>query len=115
MPVAQDYWNKSRETQTTEFTIYPIGTHTRVSVDSIQTLTAPTGASILIFQSEGGTIRYTLDNGSTNPTTTLGFRLGTSDGERRIDLFPKASIKIVGEAAGYFVNYQWFAASQKHL
>lgn len=115
MSTAQDYWNKSRQVQTTEFTIYPVGNHTRVSVDSVQTITAPNGASIIIFQAEGGTVRYTLDNGVSTPTATFGFRLSVSDGERRLDLFSGAVIRFIGEAAGAFVNYQWFAGTQKHI
>jgi hypothetical protein len=104
---AQNYFAESLRDTHTIFRMTPAGAHARVSVDTIQTITAPVGGSILLIQAEGGTVRYTFDG--TNPTATLGFRLGTADGERRIDLAgTQPSIKVVGEAAGFFVNVQWF-------
>lgn len=104
---AQNYFNQSLRDTPSIFRMIPIGAHTRVGVDTKQTLTAPDGGSILLIQAEGGTVRYTFDG--TDPTATLGFRLGTADGERRIDLGGASpAIEVIGEAAGYFVNYQWF-------
>lgn len=92
------------------FTFYPIGSHTRIGVDTVQTITI-TGntqfhksADLVVFQAEVGTIRYTIDG--TTPTATLGFRLGPTDGERRIDLHANGQVKVIGETAGSFVNYQ---------
>jgi hypothetical protein len=89
----------------TDFTFFPVGNHTRVAVDTAQTLTAPAKASIIILQAEGGTIRYRLDNGTA--TATSGLRLGPTEGERRFDLYQGVTLSVIGEAAGAFVNYLW--------
>lgn len=88
-------------------TMAPTSTHQRQGVDSVVTITAPTQATMIVIQAEVSAVRITLD-GVTNPTATLGFRFTETDGERRIDVYPGFVIKAIGEAAGAFVNYQFF-------
>jgi hypothetical protein len=90
-----------------EFSVRPVGLHFRLGVDTVQFIQAPEGASILIIQAEAQTVRYVLSRASVNPSATFGFRLTPTDGERRIDLFQNSTVKVIGEAAGGFVNCQW--------
>jgi hypothetical protein len=94
-----------------DFAIVPVGVHVRQGVDTLQTLTPPPRASILIVQAEGQTVRYVISGGGSNPSTTFGFRLSPTEGERRIDLNPNMTIRFIGEAAGGFINYQWCRVS----
>lgn len=87
------------------FAIIPIGSHTRVGVDTVQTLTAPEDASILLLEADGQNVRYRLDGGT--PTATVGFLLETTDNVIRLDLYNNVSIQVIGVSAGGFVNYQW--------
>ncbi len=89
----------------TEFSFQTVGNHTRVAVDTAQTLTAPAKASIIVFQAEGGTIRYRFDG--VTATATSGLRLGPTEGERRLDLYQGCRLSVIGEAAGSFCNYVW--------
>ena len=102
---AQQYLAESYADTYSIFRIAVTGPHTRTSVDSVTTVSAPLGANVIIFQAEGGTIRYTLDG--SNPSASFGFRLAVADGERRLDLPAGAVLKFIGEASGFFVNYQW--------
>jgi hypothetical protein len=89
----------------TQFSIQTVGQHQRVGVDTVQTLTAPAGASIIMLQAEGGTIRYRFDGGTA--TSTSGLRLAPTEGERRLDMFQGVRVSVIGEAAGAFCNYVW--------
>jgi hypothetical protein len=89
----------------TQFSIQAVGQHQRVGVDTVQTLIAPAGASIIMLQAEGGTIRYRFDGATA--TTTLGLRLGPTEGERRFDLYQGVTLSVIGEAPGALVNYIW--------
>lgn len=90
------------------FAIIPVGAHNRTAVDTVQTLTAPANANVLLLQAEDASIRYTID-GTTNPTSDIGFLLEASDAEIRLDLYYGCSIKVLGVGAS--VNYQWARAS----
>jgi hypothetical protein len=90
-----------------KFAAIPVGIHIRQGVDTVQTLTPPAQASILVIQAEGQVVRYIISSGGSNPSATFGFRLSPTEGERRIDLFQNARIRVIGEAAGGFINAQW--------
>jgi len=90
-----------------KFSVVPVGLHFRLAVDTMQTLVAPERASIIVMQAEGQTLRYVISSGGSAPSATFGFRLSPTDGERRIDLFQNATIKVIGEAPGGVVNAQW--------
>lgn len=85
------------------FGIVPVGAHTRTGTDAVVTLTCPENASILLVEGSVASCRYTLDG--SNPTVDIGFLLEPADNVARIDLFPGATVKILG--TGGFINYQW--------
>lgn len=73
------------------------------------TIDIPFGAYGVILQGSGSgssNIRYTLD-GSTPPSTTLGFRLSVDGTPTRLDLYPGAKVRVRG-AASASVSYQFF-------
>ncbi len=86
------------------FSLLPMGTMTRVSVNTEQVLTPPTGASILLIQADVGSVRYTIDE-ATSPTADIGFLLEATDAVERLDLYELCTVRVIG--TGAFVNYQW--------
>lgn len=91
--------------------VAPVGNVTNIAnASSVQTLTAPAGATILMLQSDGAAgsteyIRYTFDG--TNPTTTLGFLNVPDAGMVTINLGPGQVVKVISGGATQGVNYQW--------
>lgn len=90
----------------TMFTLVPVGAHTTQTVNQTNvTLTAPTGASVLLLQCTTDTIRYRIDG--TAATTTDGFLLEATDGVERLDLEAGSSVNVFGVAVTSVIQYQW--------
>lgn len=89
----------------TVFSVINCGAHTRASCNALLTLTAPTKASIIFLQAEAAPLRYTFDEGNTDPTADIGFLLAANSTIVRLDLYEDCVIKLIGNNA--FVNYQW--------
>jgi hypothetical protein len=84
----------------------PLGSHTtNSSLSSAVTLTPATGATMLMIQSTGQNVRYTLDG--TVPTASVGFRLTPGDGAVILPISPTSVVKVIQEAASGTVGYQW--------
>lgn len=80
------------------------GNHTRVNTDTMQSVTIPGTANLVLIQAEAQPIRYTIN--STVPTATTGFRLLPTEGVLRLDAIQGTTIRFISESAGAFVNYQ---------
>lgn len=93
-----------------QFSVRPVGTHTRNTLlGTAVTLTLPSNACGIFLQVESGNINYTIDG--TTPTTGatgVGFKQGTADGVVRIDLFPGAVVRVIEQASGAVIQYQYF-------
>lgn len=88
------------------FEFNPVGNHTRnASLGTAVTLTAPTGATKLLIQALTQDVRYTLDNST--PSSTNGFLMVADDPPLLIPLGPDTIVKIIQDAAGAEVQYQW--------
>lgn len=83
--------------------IKPIGVCTRTATDTAITIAIPNTANAIMISAEAQKIRFTID-GST-PTATLGLGL-VIDEPLTINMIPGSSLKVIGQAAAGFVNYQ---------
>jgi hypothetical protein len=87
---------------------YPVGAHTKdTAVNTVKTLTPPSGANCLLLQTTTKDVRYTLD-GSV-PDATTGFLL--SAGEPILLMVnPGETVKVpkvIEVAASAVLQYQW--------
>lgn len=84
----------------------PVGNHVQVTPDAtVQTLTAPAGATALWIQTIGNNIR--LVRRGTPAAAGPGFQLTPAMGIRMLAVEEGESIKYIREAAGAIVQYQW--------
>jgi len=84
-----------------------LGDHMRnAALSSVVTLTAPTGAAVLVFTVETKAIRVRLDGGT--PTTTVGL-LYSAGGPYTLGVVPGQVIKLIEAEASAVLNYQWSA------
>lgn len=85
--------------------LVPVGAHgTNTNIAAAFTLTPPAGAYRLVIQALGQNVRYTLDG--TAPTATVGFVLAAGD-TALIQLGARMTIRVIQEAAGAAIAYQW--------
>lgn len=84
----------------------PVGAHTgNASLSSAVTLTPPATATAILAQALTANVRYTLDG--TTPTASVGFQLKAGDSPVLIDVAPGLTIKVIQEASGADLEYQW--------
>ena len=85
----------------------PIGEHQTLTlgVDEHTLANEGAGARFILMQATDQDIRYTLDNSA--PTTAHGFRMKADDPERLIPITSDTTIRVAGEVAGAFLEYQW--------
>lgn len=85
--------------------ISPVGAHVSLACATVQTIPIPDGATGIIMSASAQHIRFTLD-GTTDPTTTVGLRLLTTDGPLHLHLRGGNVIKALAETGGGILQYQ---------
>lgn len=85
----------------------PLGEHQTLAlgVDEHTLANEGAGARFILMQAIDQDIRYTLDTSA--PTTSHGFRMNADDPERLIPITSDTTIRVIGEAAGAILEYQW--------
>ena len=85
-----------------------IGSHTQNNtLAAAQTIAVPPSASQLLIQPTGQNVRVTLDG--TVPTAALGFQISAGS-EKLLPVESNGQIKVIEEAAGAVIDYQFFGA-----
>lgn len=86
-----------------------VGQHAQnITLDTVQTLTPPAGASILVIQAVDGVVRYTLD-GESDPNVGFGFRISEQSPEPTF-ISTQEEVRVIAEAITAPVTkieYQW--------
>ena len=89
-----------------DFPFSPIGAHvSNANISSVTTLTAPTGATKILWQVMTANARYTLSG--TNPSASSGFQIKAGDPPFVIELSDGVSIKVIQESGGADLEYEW--------
>lgn len=85
----------------------PIGAHTQVALGAAAAVLArPAGATQILVQVTAQNARFRLDG--VNPTAAIGFQLQKEIVPVIISV-PGADIRIIREAAGAVLEYQWLS------
>jgi hypothetical protein len=83
----------------------PVGAHVSApNIAAVATLVKPAGAHMIAIQANVQAVRFTLDG--SDPTAARGFRI-PADYSPFIMGVMGASIKVIQEAAGAALEYQW--------
>lgn len=78
-----------------------------LSISSAQTLTPPdSNVTKLLIQALTQNVRITLD-GATTPTATIGFQIKAGDPMMIIPIGSRTVIRVIEEASGADLQYQW--------
>ena len=84
----------------------PVGAHGQnASLNTVQTLTIPSGATNIIAQAQTQNVRYTLDG--TTPTASKGFQLEKGAAAVNIPIGPNTTLKFIEESASAALDYQF--------
>jgi hypothetical protein len=86
----------------------PIGSHTQnTSLSTAVDITVPAGATAMMVQAGTQNVRFTLDNSTTNATTTVGFLLTAGDPPVIIPSYPGQIISVIEVTASAKLDYQF--------
>jgi len=83
-----------------------IGSHTQnASLNTVQSITVPALAGVVLMQATTQNVRYTLDG--TTPTTSKGFVLKAGEEPQLVPVEPGNTIKAIEETASAKLDYQF--------
>ena len=89
-----------------DFPFSPIGVHVSApNIASATTLTPASGATKILWQALTANVRYTLDGSA--PTASTGFQIKAGDPPFIIQLSDNITIKVIQEAGGADLEYEW--------